>query len=70
MVQNILKVEKGTFALITIIVLAFINMAVQTIATFFDISSEYYTYPLLWLNALAIFNAILPDRVGNAFHND
>lgn len=48
--------------LMTFLVLMFINIVVPLILSFlFDDPNSYITY-LLWINALGIFYAFLPER--------
>lgn len=45
------------------------NIVVPIIMKFFSISASNYVNIVLWINAIAIFYSILPDRVGKIFKN-
>jgi hypothetical protein len=53
--------------LLVFLVLLFIDVFVPIVTGFLSIGAESYINYLMWLNALGIFYAILPERTGAMF---
>jgi len=62
--------DKSTTIIILFILASLLNSALAAIFTFLSVSTEKYLPALLWFNALILFYAVLPDRVGIAFEPD
>uniref|UniRef100_A0A6C0KE87 Holin n=1 Tax=viral metagenome TaxID=1070528 RepID=A0A6C0KE87_9ZZZZ len=45
------------------------NIIIPIIMNFLSVSASDYVNIVLWINAIAIFYSILPDRVGKIFKN-
>tara|TARA_A100001234_G_C12436206_1_gene304887 strand:- start:330 stop:509 length:180 start_codon:yes stop_codon:yes gene_type:complete len=56
--------EKLTLIILIVFVLAAFNTTIEILLKFLDKEIGSFIYPILWINALAIFYAVLPDRVG------
>jgi hypothetical protein len=53
--------------LLVFLVLLLIDVFVPVVTGFLSISVESYINYLMWLNALGIFYAILPEKTGSMF---
>jgi hypothetical protein len=53
--------------LIVFVVLLIVDVLVPIITNFLSISVDTYINYLMWLNALGLFYAILPERTGSMF---
>ena len=55
--------------LIVFVVLLLIDILIPIMTNFLSIKVESYLNYLLWINALGVFYAILPERKGEMFSN-
>ena len=53
--------------LLVFLVLLLVDVLVPVVTGFLSISVETYLNYLLWLNALGVFYAILPEKTGTMF---
>mgnify|MGYP001346374931 CR=1 FL=1 len=59
--------EKSTTIIVLFVLASLLNSALAAIFTFLSVPTSQYLPGLLWFNALILFYAVLPERVGTAF---